>query len=181
MRVCISINQRQQKSSGSRGSSPRTPGSTASSMSYGEGDDGDDDDHDGTHGGQGGQATSSTGSDALTASSNDLMTAMELLGEKRLARRETGLTSLVQLLRTTNRNNRACDILLRNHDEELGLYLQKTLRHPASEQEGRLCTQVIAVLGLWTGADDDDFVEQYDTLLRTLVRSIFSYTWNNSC
>ena len=88
--------------------------------------------------------------------------AVENLAEKRASTRADALKSLIKILRSSNKA--LVDSVL-DYSDTLRASLCRLLRRPASDAEGMLCLQVLALYSLLIGTDENDMFESVEKVL----------------
>ena len=100
--------------------------------------------------------------DASTDGRLKISEAVENLAEKRASTRADALKSLIKILRS---NNKALVDSVLDYSDTLRVSLCRLLRRPASEAEGMLCLQVLALYSLLIGTDENDMFESVEKVL----------------
>ncbi len=97
----------------------------------------------------------------------DVSEAVEKITEKRATIREKGLESFVKYLRSTSQT--PFKDAIANYEETLFTLLARILKRPTNAKEGKLCCELLCLLALTQGANEDDFFSQFETPLKHLV------------
>jgi hypothetical protein len=101
---------------------------------------------------------------------DSLIDAVDKLSEKRSSTRVAGLASLVKILRSPGCSDEVMTSF-NGYNETISPWLKKGLKATAPEKEGVLCAQLVALMALVQGEDDEDFVEEFAHPLDLVVRS----------
>ena len=102
----------------------------------------------------------------ITLESDKLFESIDQLTEKRGSLRESALSSLINLIRI-NGITLLPDI--QRYSETLNEQLCRFLKRPNSENEGILACQVLGLVVLVSGDEDDNILELFGPLLENLV------------
>ena len=101
-----------------------------------------------------------------TEDSDGLSESVEKLSEKRASLRESGLKTLLKILRGSN-------VLMveavRDFVDTVCTSLIRILRRPASAREGGLCLEVYCLICLLVGPDEVELFDQFEPILLKLV------------
>lgn len=94
--------------------------------------------------------------------------SVEKLSEKRATAREKGWEQLIGHFRSSYENS--SDLSIEGYSESILVPLLRAIRRPASLKEATLCTDLICLLSLYLGPDEEEFLGQVEKPLRHLVK-----------
>ena len=103
-----------------------------------------------------------------TEDADSLSEAVEKLTEKRATFRESGLKSLLKILR----GNQTMVEAVGNYKDTICTSLSRMLRKPASVKEGSLCLKAYCLICLIAGADEVELYDQFEPIILKLVNGI---------
>jgi hypothetical protein len=98
----------------------------------------------------------------------DISEAVEKIGEKRATIREKGLESFIKFLRSIS--PLPFKAAIASHEETLYTLLVRILKRPSSVKEGKLCCELLNLLALVNGANEEDFFTQFESTLKQTVQ-----------
>lgn len=104
--------------------------------------------------------------------SNGISESVEKLSEKRASYRESGLKSLLKVLRGSNEMTVES---VRNFIDTICSAISRMLRRPASLEEGTLCLQLYCLICLLVGPDEVELFDQFEPTLLKLVNGMSDF------
>lgn len=104
--------------------------------------------------------------------SSGLSESVEKLSEKRATFRESGLKSLLKIMRGSNE---VAVESVRNFIDTICSALSRMLRRPASMQEGVLSLELYCLLCLLVGSDEIELFDQFEPTLSKLVTGMSNF------
>jgi len=115
----------------------------------------------------GGKGTPGVGRSAVI--SIDISEATEMLSEKRYSTRERGLEALIKHFQTSYEDE--ADLSIEGYQDSITSQLLRLIRRPNSVKEGKLCTHLLCLIGLYLGPDEDEFFDAFVAPLQLIVDS----------
>lgn len=104
---------------------------------------------------------------AEEGSSTNISEIVEKIVEKRFTTRETGLEQLIKHFQSSHDSSAALSI--EGYQDTIMTQLVRVIRKPYSVKEGKLCAHLLSLLGLYKGADEEDFFKSVEKPLKQLV------------
>ena len=98
-----------------------------------------------------------------------LSEAVEKLSEKRYTTRESGLEQLIKHFQTSH--DSVAELSIDGYQDTILTQLLRSLRRPPSLKEGKLCTQLLSLVGLYLGQDEVEFFSSVEKPLKHLVHA----------
>ncbi|KAJ1433359.1 interferon-related developmental regulator-domain-containing protein [Ochromonadaceae sp. CCMP2298] len=114
-------------------------------------------------------ASTAAGKGGAGDSGVNISEAVEMLSEKRSSTRETGLESLITHFQSSFGD--ASDLSIEGYQDTLTEQMLRMIRRPNSVKEGKLCIQLLCLLALYNGPEEDDFLNLFERPLQVLVDS----------
>jgi hypothetical protein len=97
-----------------------------------------------------------------TSRSNfDVSENIDMLAEKKINLREPALRNIIAFLQGNHDDESNLEVL-HGYIETLTIHLVRMTRRPASVKEGKLCMDLVRLLGLYLGPEDDAMVKAMD-------------------
>ena len=112
-------------------------------------------------------AETSLNSDPAQSNRVDIPDVVEQLTDKRSSKREGALKTLVTYFQTSHDNIE--DLTIEGFQDTIITHLLRMVRRPSSAKEGKLCMDLICLLGLFMGADEAEFLETFEAPLSKLI------------
>ena len=106
----------------------------------------------------------------VTTMADLLIEAVDKLSEKRSSTRVAGLASLVKILRSQTLDQETLE-MFSGYYETVTSWLKKGLKVSTPEKESVLCSQLVCLMALVIGPDEEDFVTDFSKPLSIIVRS----------
>lgn len=92
---------------------------------------------------------------------------VEKLLEKRFTTRENGLEQLIRHFQSSH--EKSTSLSIDGYQDTIMTQLVRIIRKPYSVKEGKLCANLLSLMGLYVGADEEDFFASVEKPLKQLV------------
>jgi hypothetical protein len=95
---------------------------------------------------------------------------VEKLSERRCTTREVGVELLIRHFQQSGSGPE--DNSIDGFQETIVTYLKRAIKRPASIKEGRLCLQLLPLLGLYLGPDEIEFHQSFEKILKSVIENL---------
>jgi hypothetical protein len=95
---------------------------------------------------------------------------VEKLSERRCTTREIGVELLIRHFQQSGSGPE--DNSIDGFQETVVTYLKRAIKRPASIKEGRLCLQLLPLLGLYLGPDEVEFHQSFEKILKSVIEGL---------
>lgn len=100
-------------------------------------------------------------------SATNVSEIVEKLTDKRYTTRENGLELLIKHFQSSHSASE--HVTIGGFQDTILTHLLRIIRRPFSAKEGKLCTQLLSLIGLFLGPDEDEFFTNFERPLRALI------------